>query len=65
MGKPFLALVLEVTAASLMLYASMNPDINVAALFWHMVMKASQTFAHLAGRLAMLAELRYFSHVQA
>lgn len=65
MGKPILPLVLEVAAASLMLYASMNPDINLAAVFWLMVMKAAQGVAHVAGRVGMKAELRYFTHVQA
>jgi hypothetical protein len=65
MGKPILPLLLEVAAASLMLYSSLNPDINLAAAFWLMVMKVSQGLAHVAGRVGMKAELRYFLHVQA
>jgi hypothetical protein len=65
MGKPILSLVLEVAAAGLMLYTSLNPDINLAAVFWLMLMKTSQTVAVIAGRLGMNAELRYFATVQA
>jgi hypothetical protein len=64
MGKPILSLVLEVAAAGIMLYTSINPDVNLMAAFWLAVWKGARTVAQAAGRLGMRAEVRYFETVK-
>lgn len=64
MGKSIVSLLLEAAAAGLMLYTSLNPDINVMAGFWLLIWRTARTVATAAGRLGMRAEVRYFATVQ-
>jgi hypothetical protein len=64
MGKPFLSLVLEAVASGIMLYMSINSDVNIAAALWLMIWKSARTVAQVAGRLGMRAEVRYFQIVK-
>lgn len=63
-NHPLVSFLLEAAAAGIMLYTSANPDVNLTAAFWLMVLKASRTVAQAAGRLGMRAEVRYFATVQ-
>lgn len=64
MGKPFLSLVMEYIASGVMLWVTINPDVNIAAALWLLIWKGSRYVAQAAGRLGMRAEVRYFETVK-
>jgi hypothetical protein len=62
--RSILSVLLELAASGLVLYSTLNPDINLLAAAWLALWKASQATARAAGRVAMRAELRYFAIVK-
>lgn len=61
---PLLPFLLEMAATGVMLYVSINPEINLAAGFYLILMKVSRGIAEIAGTIGMRAEVRYYQTVK-